>query len=268
MNVDSVQNGISHLVLAVTATVVGTFHSPIPLDSPILQKPIVVENKIYHNSQEVLTTDNVATNNVLGIGIITESTISAEPISSIPSVPKLTPTPLVVSTRVLSTTVATSKITPTITPTSTPKPNPTEVKTTPTETNQEITLNVPSYEPITTGGLNSDTLLQLINQHREGLGLPALIKDEQLCKVADYRKPQLYDEIFTSGNIHKGFYDLNLPYYITENMAHYGSEQAILNWWLGSPIHSAAIEGNSKYSCGACSGNSCAQLFTNYTPKS
>lgn len=91
---------------------------------------------------------------------------------------------------------------------------------------------------------------------------------DELCKIAQARAPQLYDEIFVTKNVHAGFYNMNIPYWMTENMAHYGSEEKILQWWLGSTIHRNAIEGDYKYSCGACSGNSCAQLFTNFTPKS
>lgn len=115
--------------------------------------------------------------------------------------------------------------------------------------------------------LNSDVIFQMINDHRTAMGLSPFEKEERLCKIADSRGPALYDEIFTTHTMHKGLYDRNYPFWITENMAHYGSEQAVFNWWLGSKIHRAAIEGNYKYSCGTCYGNSCAQLFTSYIPK-
>jgi uncharacterized protein YkwD len=121
--------------------------------------------------------------------------------------------------------------------------------------------------PTPKNSLNADLLFVLINIHRKSKSLPSFEKDDQLCRLADARAPELYDEIFVTGKIHQGLYDRNLPYWITENMAHYDSEEEILKWWLGSTIHRNAIEGNAKYSCGTCSGNSCAQLFTNYTPK-
>lgn len=117
------------------------------------------------------------------------------------------------------------------------------------------------------GSLSSDTIFLLINLHRKNLGLAAFEKDEKLCSIAASRGPELYNEIFGSSSVHKGFYDRNIPFWITENMAHYGSEDAIVNWWLGSGIHRRAIESDAKYSCGACVGNSCAQLFTSWVPK-
>lgn len=255
MNVDSLHIGFSQLLLLVTASIAGTFHSPVPVDSPNLHVQKIQENTTYQ-SQQIITPAIDPVKNVLGIEMVSEKTF-----------PVLTPSPVSLSISTPS---------PTSIPTSKPSPAPTqtitkhqpEVKVSPKQEKQEITLNIPPVQPIAVEkSLNPDILLQLINQHRAGLNLPPLVKDEQLCRLADYRKPQLYDEIFTTGSVHKGLYDLNLPYFITENMAHYASEQAILNWWLGSPIHRAAIEGNSTYSCGSCAGNSCAQLFTNYIQK-
>ncbi len=115
--------------------------------------------------------------------------------------------------------------------------------------------------------LNSDTLLDMINAHRASLGLPAYQKEEKLCSLAKERGPELYDEIFTSGNIHGGLYNRNLPYWITENMKYGPDENDVFTWWMNSAIHKKAIEGNFLYSCGECYGNSCAQLFTSYVAK-
>lgn len=115
--------------------------------------------------------------------------------------------------------------------------------------------------------LSADTLFEMINTHRVSLGLPAYQKEEQLCALAQERCPELYDEIFTSGNIHGGLYNRNLPFWITENMKYGDNEHDVLNWWLSSSIHRKAIEGNFLYSCGECYGNSCAQLFTSYVAK-
>gem|GEM_PF-1945355 len=170
------------------------------------------------------------------------------------------------------------------TPTSTPKPLSAQViqkvlsenasliqppeKPTPTIT-PKPTLGLSSSEPITPppSSLNADLLFVLINLHRKKLNLPAFQKDEQLCSLAASRRPELSNEIYVSGAMHKGLYDRNIPYWITENMASYPTEEIIFNWWLNSPVHRNAIEGNYKYSCGACYGTSCSQLFTNYTPK-
>lgn len=92
-------------------------------------------------------------------------------------------------------------------------------------------------------------------------------KDNQLCALAGSWAPKLYNEIFVTRKVHEGFYSRNVPYWITENMASYPTEQEIVNWWLTSPIHRSAIEGTYKYSYGACSGTNCTQLFTSSITK-
>lgn len=115
--------------------------------------------------------------------------------------------------------------------------------------------------------LNSDLILELINQHRTKIGKASFVKDEALCQLAQARSSELHDELFVKGGLHSGLYNRNLPYWITEN-AKYGSNEAgTVVWWLNSPIHRSAIEGDYTYSCGACKGTKCAQLFTSYTPK-
>ncbi len=132
---------------------------------------------------------------------------------------------------------------------------------------KEATLAIPSTPPAGGSTLNADLIFNMINEHRAKLGLTAFEKEAKLCSIAESRRPQLHNEIFGSGFVHQGFRQLNLPYWITENMAGYGSEIANFNWWLNSPLHRSAIEGNYKYSCGACDDTSCAQLFTSYVPK-
>lgn len=205
-----------------------------------------------------------------------EATITPSSTEAPPILPTVSPTQTLNSIIALipsSTTKPSPTPTPTTRPSATPTPTtskPTKTpipEATPTDEPSQITLNVPAASQSDKPSLNSDVILQLINDHRTTKKLSPLVKHGELCKLAEYRKPQLFDEIFTSGNMHKGLYDLKLPYYITENMAHYSTEQKVVSWWLGSYIHRSAIEGDYSYSCGACSGNSCAQLFTNYAPK-
>lgn len=115
--------------------------------------------------------------------------------------------------------------------------------------------------------LSSEKLFEMINTYRASLGLPAYQKDEKLCALAQERGPELYDEIFSSGTIHGGLYNRNLPYWITENMKYGADENDVFSWWMNSAIHKKAIEGDFLYSCGECYGNSCAQLFTSYVAK-
>lgn len=123
-------------------------------------------------------------------------------------------------------------------------------------------------QPATAGAsLNSEIIFNLLNEHRASLNMAPFSKDERICSVATSRGPELFDEIFVTHTMHAGFYALNLPYWATENVAHFGSESIIVNWWLNSPVHRSAIEGNYTHSCGACLGNSCSQIFTSFVAK-
>jgi len=124
--------------------------------------------------------------------------------------------------------------------------------------------NVPATGP----NLNSDIIFQLINDHRESIGKPAFVKDDALCTLATTRSTELYGELFEGkGYLHSGLYNRNLPYWITENAKWGSNEAGTVQWWLHSPIHRAAIEGDYTYSCGACQGSMCSQLFTSYIAK-
>lgn len=115
--------------------------------------------------------------------------------------------------------------------------------------------------------LNADVLFGLINTYRASIGKPAFQKDEKVCSVAESRRPELYNEIHVTGALHSGFYAKNLPYWATENLIYENSEPAAFNWWMNSPIHRKAIEGDYTYSCAICEGNICEQVFTSYAPK-
>ncbi len=154
-----------------------------------------------------------------------------------------------------STPLPTTTTIPTATPTATPSPKPTT----------QPVIQSSSNAPV--GSLNADTLFTLINEHRATKGLSPFEKHADLCTIAQSRAPQLYDEIFVTKNVHAGFYALNLPYWTTENMAHYDTESVIMKWWLNSTIHRNAIEGSHRYTCGACQGKSCVQLFSSFIPK-
>lgn len=174
----------------------------------------------------------------------------------------------------------TPTLTPTRKPTSTKIPTPTQniesnikgestqniTTVTPTITLKEYISASPVAKKISRP-LNADLVLQLINLHRKTRNLSAFEKEAQLCTLAESRVAEIDNEIFGNGAIHAGLRARNIPYWITENMAGYGSEQANINWWLGSTIHRNAIEGDYKYSCGACTETSCVQLFTSYVQK-
>lgn len=151
--------------------------------------------------------------------------------------------------------------TPTEIPTVTPSPTPPSAEATPPQLPQN---NVPADAP----SLNSDAIFDLINGHRAQLGKPAFLKDDALCSLAKTRSLELEGELFGGkGYLHSGLYNRNLPYWITEDAKWGSNEAGTVQWWLNSSIHRAAIEGDYTYSCGACNGSMCSQLFTSYTPK-
>lgn len=125
---------------------------------------------------------------------------------------------------------------------------------------------VPEQAP-DTGSLNPDVLFDMVNTVRVQNGLSAFQKDDNVCSIAQSRAPEIYAEIMVNHNMHAGFYARNLPYWATENLIFQKTEAAALNWWMNEPIHRAAILSNNKYSCIACQGDACSEIFTNYLPK-
>lgn len=131
------------------------------------------------------------------------------------------------------------------------------------------TTNVISSVPQTqtsSSNLNPDTVFALVNEQRAANGLPPFQKNEEVCQIAKSRGPELNNEVAT-GTLHSGLYNRNLPYWVTENMKYGGNEQEAVNWWLNSPVHRQALLGGATYSCVECVGNTCAQLFTSFSPK-
>ncbi len=113
----------------------------------------------------------------------------------------------------------------------------------------------------------AEKLFAMVNEHRSKLGLPMLEKEERVCQMVASRAPQVYDEVFKGGPMHKGFKALNLPYWATENIAAYDTIEKNFDFWLRDDIHRKAIESAAKYSCVACSGTYCSQIFTSFVPK-
>ncbi|CAN5181788.1 hypothetical protein BH09PAT2_BH09PAT2_09340 [soil metagenome] len=135
--------------------------------------------------------------------------------------------------------------------------------------NPVLAINPPAESPPQVkpaNSLNPTVILELINTYRTSIGKPAFQTDPAICEIAKQRGPALDAEV-ESGTIHAGFRALNLSYWATENMKYGGNEQEMFAWWMNSPIHRHAIEGDYRYSCGECYGRSCAQIFTNYQPK-
>ena len=125
----------------------------------------------------------------------------------------------------------------------------------------------PSTTPV--GALsspNAEILFTMTNDHRSKIGKPAFEKEERLCKIAEQRAPQVNGEL-ASGALHKGFKELNLPYWATENIAAYMTMKENFNFLVTDYIHRKAIESDHKYSCTACVGTSCSQIFSSFVSK-
>ncbi len=115
-------------------------------------------------------------------------------------------------------------------------------------------------------GLNADVLFNLSNSYRVSKGLSIFQKDARVCSLAVARAPQIGLEI-AEGRMHAGKNSHNFSYWFNENIISMRTEQEAFNWWVGDPIHHAAIVGDYTYSCVACKGDSCVQEFTNFQPK-
>ncbi|HRN96109.1 MAG TPA: CAP domain-containing protein [Candidatus Levybacteria bacterium] len=159
------------------------------------------------------------------------------------------------------TTTPTSKESQKTTPTPSASPSPEPETTTPTQQPVQAVGQMTN-----TGGLDPEKLFSMSNEYRKSKGLPEFKKDEKTCALAQSRAPEVAAEV-TSGDMHKGLRDRNLDYWNTENIISMRTEESAFNWWVNDKIHHDAIVGNFTYSCVACSGNSCAQEFTNYQPK-
>lgn len=252
-------------MMAVTTVVVSTFHgTPLPAKPAPLIVPVhaaAPQATISPTPAASASELSTATESALLYTVVLPATPSASPESTSSATtlkkkkPKPTPSPK-------------PSVKPSSQPSVTPSDSPSPSAQPETAKSAAESVDIPAPSVALKPGNNPDLILQLINDHRKNLGLPAFEKDDKLCQIAQYRAPQLDNEIFGNGTIHQGFYDLKLPYWATENAASYKGEQTIVSWWLSDSIHKKAIESTKdKYSCGACSGNSCSQIFSSFIPK-
>lgn len=124
------------------------------------------------------------------------------------------------------------------------------------------------FQPQNDHVLDPEKIFMFINNYRKEKGLTPFEKEESLCALAKSREPELHSEIFVTGKIHSGLKRRKLPFRVIENMKYGRSEEEVFGWWLSSPIHKRAIVSKHKYSCGACSGKICIQLFSDFNPRS
>lgn len=149
------------------------------------------------------------------------------------------------------------------------EPKESEEKSTPKPSASPKSEPEPTSSPkteIPQSSSNAQILFDLTNEHRSKIGKPAFEKEERLCKIAENRAPMVKAEL-SNGTLHKGFKDLNLPYWATENLAAYQTMAENFRFLVTDYIHRVAIESDAKYSCTACSGTSCSQIFSSFVPK-
>lgn len=112
--------------------------------------------------------------------------------------------------------------------------------------------------------LDSEKLWNLVNEYRLSKNLPAFIKHQDLCKIAQERAPEIKNEI---NDPHSGFLTRykNYPYRISENGETSAiDEQDALGGWIKSAPHHQALLADWQYSCIACSDHHCVQIFSNF----
>ena len=113
--------------------------------------------------------------------------------------------------------------------------------------------------------IDSDKLLSLIQNWRKDQGLSEFVENAQLCRVAEDRVLDGFDD-------HEGLHlklkngDYNFlgeKVLLSENITTGLFPQDALNNWLDSPPHKEALMDDYKYTCVRCEGLYCVQIFSN-----
>jgi uncharacterized protein YkwD len=224
-----------------------TLESPLSLGNDQVKNLSFFSSVHFSLTPTLFLTDQSASNSANLADMVTPAPVDLVPVETTIPDPTIKPSikPTVKPT-----------VKPTATPTATPDPT-----TTPAATTQ--TVSIPANP---TGGLNADTLFNMVQSHRAAMNLPAFQVDARACTVAEARAPQVEEEI-DNGHMHSGLKAMNLPYWNTENIITMRTEATAFDWWVHDQVHKEAIEGPYKYSCLACSGQACAEEFTDFSPK-
>jgi uncharacterized protein YkwD len=134
-----------------------------------------------------------------------------------------------------------------------PQPTPTPI---PTATPRP-------YIPPAPVDLDDRYIWDMIQNWREQENLPKYIEHQGLCKLAEKRVEQIKKEFKHITFSDADFKLAGVTGTISENIISRGSEYVVLQGWLESPSHAAALRKKDfTRSCLVCSGEMCAQLFT------
>lgn len=269
MNFETLQKGIYSLVMSVSVTLSSTLLPPAP-SSPSqnpLQDPGVIQSFNVHSESKTVDNYNIELPQIKEIETETAPTIPEAETKILGTQHKIQASAIFEESTKSAVVTVELPVKPQKKIDSTedeekPSPKASPVKT---ET-KEKTKETPT--PVTQKlAANAEKLFEMANEYRKNLNLAPFEKEERVCKIAEARATQVNDEVFNEGPLHKGFKALNLPYWATENIAAYSSIEQNFKFWTTHSIHKQAIEGQAKYSCIACAGTACSQIFTSFLPK-
>jgi len=115
--------------------------------------------------------------------------------------------------------------------------------------------------------LNPDKLWEIVNNWRTSQNLPAYIKNEQLCIVADERVAYIQKD-WSHGGFRKNlstYKNISGYKYLGENLSRNNfPETAALDAWLDSPGHLENLKLPFTHSCIATDGTFAVQIFGSY----
>ena len=112
--------------------------------------------------------------------------------------------------------------------------------------------------------LDSDKVMELVQEWRAEQGYKKYTIDGRLCKIAEDRANDMFliDKTDGHAGFRKKYY--NLGYVVSENITGALNENEALDKWLNSPPHLEGLKRNYNYSCLKCKGMYCSQIFSNF----
>jgi len=116
--------------------------------------------------------------------------------------------------------------------------------------------------------LSSEKLWFLIQKWRISQRLQPYIKNQNICKLANLRLPEIMVNFSHEHFLDHSHYREICPQnncLLGENLSMNAlGEQSTLTGWLNSPEHLKNLKANYQYSCIACSNSYCVQEFANF----
>lgn len=126
------------------------------------------------------------------------------------------------------------------------------------------TIIIPTTEPTPTSiPLTREDALTVINKWRSSQGLKPFIQSEFLCSIANVRVDEIKTD-FSHNKFHADrFCSQNCT--ISENIAEgFFNSEDLLQGWLNSPPHKAALMKPYTHTCISTNGNQTVEIFGYY----